>query len=162
MPQAKELFEQIFTLSESELKNVTDEYRRKLSEVNELISNKLQERERYEGVIKLCESIKRNRELAARHQQLDQHNHYYRSGLLQKHKKNYSNMSIADACSDIMLDLNGRPLHIHELVNRLIAGGFPFRTDNPKASVEAVLRREREIFQLLRPQRWVLVEREKK
>ncbi len=54
----------------------------------------------------------------------------------------FSDRTITQACT-LLLRESGKPLHVHELYNLLVAGGMEFKGNNPTISVAVSLNRNR-------------------
>ncbi len=63
--------------------------------------------------------------------------------------------TIVEACK-IVLSIAQRPLHLNEVVAGLKAGGYEFRTDSPKNSVESSIQREPDVFEKVGPRTYRL------
>jgi hypothetical protein len=54
----------------------------------------------------------------------------------------FRDRTITQACTILMRE-NGRPLHVNEIYNRLLEGGFLFTGNNPTISIAVSLNRNR-------------------
>jgi hypothetical protein len=70
----------------------------------------------------------------------------------------FSDRTITQACT-LLLRESGRPLHVNELYNLLIAGGMKFKGNNPTISIAVSLNRNRR-FRKVDPGTFDLVMRE--
>jgi len=70
----------------------------------------------------------------------------------------FSDRTITQACT-LLLRESGRPLHVNELYNLLIAGGMKFKGNNPTISIAVSLNRNRR-FRKVDPGKFDLVMRE--
>ena len=55
-----------------------------------------------------------------------------------------------DAIKEVLLRKAGT-LHVDEIVHLLRRGGFPFRANYPEASIEVALKREKDVFERVKP-----------
>lgn len=70
----------------------------------------------------------------------------------------FSDRTITQACT-LLLREHGRPLHVNELYNLLVAGGMPFTGNNPTISIAVSLNRNRR-FKKVAPGTFDLVMRD--
>lgn len=70
----------------------------------------------------------------------------------------FTDRTITQACTLILRE-SGEPLHVNELYNLLVAGGFPFTGNNPTISIAVSLNRNRR-FKKVAPGTFDLVMRE--
>src|SRR6185369_7868856 len=63
--------------------------------------------------------------------------------------RRFNDRTITQACKLLLLEYQ-RPLHVNELYNMLVAGGFEFKGENPTISIAVSLNRNRR-FERLRP-----------
>lgn len=81
-----------------------------------------------------------------------------RSGNIEPISFRFSDRTITQACT-LLLREAGKPLHVNELYNLLVAGGMKFKGNNPTISVAVSLNRNRR-FRKVNPGTFDLVMRE--